>query len=300
MAACQIPPAHELKQNLFRAPAAPAGRDQADLGLAALAKGDEAAAQVHILQALHEDPRDVYALLGSGLLYEATGDETKAAAAYQEIVALNPPSSVKVALWPGLAKRPVADVAAERLTRLTRGPLKRAGDADGTGKGQGGYENVLARFTTLDTLHRTGMMTGDEYAHRRAANRGALLPLTTARPAAGLDRPAPPTATFRDRLDAISAALRRGAISMDQHAAERVAILNGVMPASPSRLAPPADPPYDLEQAERAYDRLDAARRANLISNAEYRAERRAIGRSLAQAPAGSPAGPRPLSLVRR
>jgi Tfp pilus assembly protein PilF len=52
--------------------------DLAELGIAELAKGNYVTAEGHFQQALRKNGKDVHALLGAGILYQNTGQLTKA------------------------------------------------------------------------------------------------------------------------------------------------------------------------------------------------------------------------------
>src|SRR5262245_44649933 len=52
-------------------------KEDADLGIAALAKGDNLKAEAAFNQALGKDPKNVDALLGLAMVYQTTGRSTK-------------------------------------------------------------------------------------------------------------------------------------------------------------------------------------------------------------------------------
>jgi hypothetical protein len=154
-----------------------------------------------------------------------------------------------------------------------------------------GFSNVdrhiISRFSTIRTLRDQGLLTPDEFNARRQANIGALLPLTSAPPAAGLDRPVPTTDQVTQRLQAIGQALAMRAISVSQHSAERSMILDALMPAAPIVIANPAPPPQGLMAAADMVRRLEMLRDAGFISSDEYARERAAVeGSMLPPAPA--------------
>ena len=91
---------------------------------------------------------------------------------------------------------------------------------------------VLERFTTLARLRDAGLISPAEYAERRGANLGALMPLTGPAPSAALTRPAPPAEDVIGRLRTIGAFRAAGALSDAEFAAERIAILDALMPAT--------------------------------------------------------------------
>ncbi|WP_051013668.1 hypothetical protein [Pararhodospirillum photometricum] len=84
-----------------------------------------------------------------------------------------------------------------------------------------------------------------------------------------------------DRLRTLRAALADGALTQEQFAAERLAILDALLPAQPrerARLMPPPTLPAEGQVAE---DRVRAMRAAGLVSPADLGAETAAIQRSL-------------------
>ncbi len=141
----------------------------------------------------------------------------------------------------------------------------------------GGDVSVISRFTTIRALRDQGMMTPDEYQARRQANIGALLPLSSPPPAAGLNRRVPSTEQVVARLKAIGRALELRAISVSQHSAERSMILDALMPSAPVVIANPGAPPQGLLEAADTVRRLEMLRDSGFISSDEYARERAAV-----------------------
>lgn len=137
--------------------------------------------------------------------------------------------------------------------------------------------NIVSRFKTLIALRDQGLITIEEYNTRRQANIGALLPLTSPPPAAGLDRPVPGTDQISGRLRAIGRGLEMRAISVAQHSAERSMILDAMMPAAPVSVANPGQPPQGLLQAADRVRWLEQLKEQGLITSDEYTRERTAI-----------------------
>ncbi|HBC07317.1 MAG TPA: hypothetical protein DC046_06995, partial [Rhodospirillaceae bacterium] len=163
----------------------------------------------------------------------------------------------------------------------------------------GGDQNMISRFSTMRALKDQGLVTPQEYATRRQANVGALLPLTSPPSSAGLDRPVPTTEQISGRLRAIGRALELRAISVSQHAAERNMILDALMPAAPVRLVNPAPPPQGLLEAADMVRRLEQLRDSGYISSDEYTRERAAIEKAMQpEAPKMVSAQAAPTSLV--
>jgi len=304
--------------------------DQAELGLAELAKGNYVTAEGFFQRALKANPRDIHALLGSGILYQNTGQLVKAREMYEAVLAIRPDDSEQFVVWNQLTTRPASQVASVNLSLLETGgtaqasmpstmsgiPVGAAPQGDvmlgrsstevastpmamntptsasastmespsAIGGFHGGDANVMSRFATLKALRDQGLITQDEYVQRRQSSIGALLPLTSPQPAAGLDRPVPTTEQISARLHAIGRALEMRAISVSQHAAERNMILDAMMPSAPVMVAEPTAPPRGLMEGADAIRRLEKLRDAGYITADEYTRERQAIELSVQSA----------------
>ena len=304
--------------------------DEAELGLAELAKGNFGLGELHFNTALRKNPRDVHALVGLGILYQNTGQATKARQMYEAILAIRPEENEQLLVWTGLSARPISEIASVNLSLLESvgvlgGMSAEAGAApagitpegaaaarvsgasqvsaltarvptrpEGRATAAAGAmlpamsapdSNVVSRFKTMIALRDQGLITPDEFSVRRQANIGALLPLTSPPPAAGLDRPVPGTEQISGRLRAIGRALEMRAITISQHGAERAMILDALMPAAPSVVANPGAPPQGLMAAADAVRRLEVLNQEALIGTDEYTRERTAIERSMQPEP---------------
>ncbi len=145
--------------------------------------------------------------------------------------------------------------------------------------------NIVSRFETMIALRDQGLLTREEFNVRRQANIGALLPLTSPPPAAGLDRPVPNTEQISGRLRAIGRGLEMRAITIAQHTAERSMILDALMPAAPVSVANPGMPPQGLLEAADGVRWLEHLQEQRLISADEYARERGAIEQAMQPAP---------------
>ncbi|MBT3551548.1 MAG: hypothetical protein HOO19_04440 [Rhodospirillaceae bacterium] len=308
-------------------------------GLGKLAKGELLAAQALFDRALQQNPRDVHALLGKGLVFQQTGQLVQARAAFEAVLALRPGDAQKMLVLSNPAPASVREIASVNLGLLhNRGvpssltgatppapqigapppgiPGAAAQPSFGTppplgqnrqvapqidvrqtapggapiGPFTGPFTNVVSRFQTLESLRGQGLITPDEYNQRRALNKGALLPLTGPPPATGLDRSVPSTEQIAQRLRAIRRALELRAITVRQHGAERLMIVDGLMPLKPRQRLNPAPPPKGLMAAADAVRRIEALQEMKLVSSDEYTKERAAIESSLR--PAGSTPAP--------
>ncbi len=311
----------------------PFGQNQeAELGIAELAKGNYITAEAHFKKALRRNTRDIDALIGAGILYQNTGQLTKARQMYESVLALRPDESKQFVVWSDISTRPASQIASVNLSLLDSGgvtptmqsPLAKpsagvsvrgapSGSAmlgrtatpsapspamgvmgnDAAMGFSGKDANIMSRYSTLKALRDQGLITPDEFGARRRTNAGALLPLTSPPPAAGLDRPVPSTEQIAGRLRAIGRALEMRAISVAQHSAERTMILDALMPSAPVVVANPALPPKGLMEAADSVRRLEKLRNEGFISSDEYARERQAI--ELAMRPA-SPVAAKPMA----
>ena len=305
------------------------GNDYAEIGMAELGKGNHITAEGHFQKALKENPKDIHALLGLGMLYQNTGQATKSREMYEAVLALRPDEKEQFVVWKNLSTRPLSEIASVNLALLESG-----GVVSGLGRGAAGNEpaaytpgdvarnrpvvsgvaspsamvgpdaagvatavtgladadaNILSRFETLRALRDQSLITQEEYAVRRQANIGALVPLTSPPPAAGLDRPVPSTAQISGRLRAIGRALEMRAISVGQHSSERSMILDAMMPSAPVVVANPSIPPRGLLQAADSVRRLEQLRDTGFITPDEYNRERASIEKAMQPTPPPMP-----------
>ena len=296
--------------------------NQAELGVAELAKGNYVTAEGLFLKALKVNSRDIDALIGSGILYQNTGQLTKARQMYEAILALRPDDSHQFIVWNKLTTRPTAQIASINLSLLETGgmidntpmiPMPISGEIPTpvaqtrlpvsgvpttlamlgrpqqvnstpiapAGTFAGEDKNTMSRFSTLRALKEQRLLTETEYNQRRLTNIGALLPLTSPPPAAGLERSVPTSEQISGRLRAIGRALEMRAISVSQHAAEREMILDALMPSAPVVVANPGAPPRELMQAADSVRRLEKLKNVGFIDANEYDRERQAIELSM-------------------
>ena len=271
--------------------------DEAELGIAELAKGNFVTAESHFQRALQANPKDVDALLGAGILYQNTGQITKSRQMYEAVLALRPEESQQFVVWNNLATRPASQIASVNLSLLDSGEVPsavRLGQAPAgfpgapttvsaspTGRApaasfgapppmasaqpqqamatpgmpvttmdsfSGGDQNVISRFSTMRALKDQGLVTPQEYATRRQANVGALLPLTSP---VRLVNPAPPPQGLMEAADMVRRLeqLRdSGYISSDEYTRERAAIEKAMQPEAPKMVSAQAAPTSLVEK----------------------------------------------------
>jgi tetratricopeptide (TPR) repeat protein len=269
---------------------------EADAALAAFAKGDVVTAESWATRALQQNPDNPYALLIRAKLADRAGQRGIAREAYERILALNPRATIDPApLDTTSTPRPLVDIAAERLAVLppdvvapgmarvpgVSGPRfleNLANTVVGTALDRDqAWQTISSRFETLELLQADGLVTADEYQARRSVNLGALLPVTQPPPSSGLTRPAPRATAIATRLKDIATTYEGGAMSARQHAEERRAILDALLPADPrERMRDPLRP-ITRDAAAQISMRMEDALRRDLISPEEYEAERAAM-----------------------
>lgn len=111
--------------------------DLAELGLAELAKGNHVAADNYFQKALKINPKDPHALLGAGMLYQQTGQTTKAREMYESVLALRPRDSDRLVSL-SESPKPISDLANAGLAQIEGRPSTAALAAEPPAAGVGG------------------------------------------------------------------------------------------------------------------------------------------------------------------
>ncbi len=294
-----------------RTPQPVASTPFSEQGIGKLAKGELLQAQALFDQALQNNPRDVHALLGKGLVFQQTGQLTQARAAYEAVLALRPGPSEKLIVFNNLQPQSVQELAGLNLALLQSQGVSSSltgEQADPNAGQQPGMmaparppatmaqpmspnmsraapavaldetdSNIVERFETLAKLRDEGLVTHDEYNARRQANIGALLNYTMPPGGAGLDRAVPSATQITQRLRAIGRALELRAITVRQHSAERTMIVDGLMPANPPNRANQKPLPKSLLDAAAELRRVETLQERGLITPEEAAKEKDAI-----------------------
>ncbi len=113
--------------------------DEAELGIAELAKGNYVTAEGHFQRALKRNPKDIHALLGAGILYHNTGQLTKAREMYEAVLAIRPDESQQFVVWSNISTRPASQIASVNLSLLDSGGVTSA-----LGSGTPGQESAFS------------------------------------------------------------------------------------------------------------------------------------------------------------
>lgn len=263
--------------------------------MTAYVKGDYMRAEQAMQDALRRNPKDPYAILVGGLVYEATGRGDVARMYYNSLISLQPEATASIGSDTG-QPMPVVEIARRHLARLdgkaSAAPAIRSepfaiptGMTPSTASviaSRDGAEQIITRFRALKSLADQGLITPEEYSQRRRTNLGALLPLTGGGlPGADLDRPAPGDKEVAQRLQAIGQSMEVKAISAGEYATEREMILEGVLPAKPSKREAAKPAPATVMAAADAVGRLERMREAGVISADEMAKEREAVMRAV-------------------
>ncbi len=141
-----------------------------DRGLAELVKGNYLPAEALFDQALDADPHNVYALLGKAMIYQNTGQVTRARSLYEAVLAQRPDETMNVIVWTDSTPHNVAEVASVNLSMIDSGGVvgnmatgaagvdkpAQMGGEPGQGAGGGNY-GYLAPSKGTSALRQTDM-----------------------------------------------------------------------------------------------------------------------------------------------
>ena len=231
--------------------------DEAELGLAEMAKGNYLPAEIHFKTALRRDSKDVQALLGLGVLYQHTGQTTKAREMYEAILAIRPDRSVQVAVWNDLSPKPVADIASVNLALLeSGGVLGSMEEAAPAGRSQFALAPSSADQALAAPPAMSDMPSGTAMAGRVAPTRAAA-----AMPNAGtVPMLAGGDANVVSRFGILTALRDQGLITPDEFKTRRQANIGSLLPLTSPPPAAGLDRP--VPSAEQVSGRLRAIGRA--------------------------------------
>ena len=276
--------------------------------MASFDKGDLSLAEEQANNALERDHRDPYAMLTLAAIYRQTGRPGLARRYYRSLISFNPQDPVAVktngiqqwytvgalariqlaemdnAVLPGNTNvispsiSPATPLAPMAPPISVEPPSPLPPPSHESQSDNADDLAVVQRFLTLRQLLDAGLITRDEYDQRRTANLGALLPYSTAAlPARDLKRPAPPPNQVMDRLRSLAEAFQKKAITAEDQSAERVTVLDALLPLAVRQPENPPPPITSRSQAAQMLDRLEKIRARSLITESEANHERMAI-----------------------
>ncbi|MBF0325428.1 MAG: SPOR domain-containing protein [Alphaproteobacteria bacterium] len=135
------------------------------------------------------------------------------------------------------------------------------------------------RFLALKHLGQDGLIGLEDVIQRRAANLGALLPITVPTPpAAGLDRPTAPPSSLVKRFNHLFNTAKG---TPETRRAERGFLLDAMMPGAKAPRTTLAAP-IDMAQARAGLARLDRLKQTGLITRSEQEGEAQALQKMIA------------------
>ncbi len=246
--------------------------DEAELGIAELAKGNYVTAEGHFQKALKRNPKDIHALLGAGILYHNTGQITKAREMYEAVLAIRPDESVQFVVWNNISTRPASQIASVNLSLLDSGGIPGA-LSSAPGGPSAAAPKVSAAPSTSALLGRPP--TAASPAPRPPVPApGAAAPMT----GPSIGKFAGGDANVVSRFATIRALRDQGLITQQEFNARRRANLGALLPLS----APPPSAGLDrpVPSTEQITGRLRAIGRAlemRAISVTQHAAERNMI-----------------------
>ena len=264
--------------------------------MAALSKGDFNRAEELGNETIRRNPKDPYAILTLGVVYENTARPELARQYFEVLASMNPQATAMVGVGPTAERRTIADIAAQHLTLLGgKGKAMRSEPTapSSADLGMSDDANVIIRFQTLQRLLDEGLITRDEYNERRGANLGALLPYSAPSPATGVGRPAPGSEQLVMRLRYLALAYEEKSITAREQVAERGVILDALLPTRSAKRADPPPPVTDQLQVAASVGRLEKLRAANVITVTELNREKAVVFQKLQASVAATEAAAR-------
>ena len=142
-------------------------------------------------------------------------------------------------------------------------------------------KNMISRFLIMNEMAEKDMITQQEFLAARAANIGALLPLTNQGPAFGIDRPVPSPDLIIERINSLRDAMEARAISPQEFSAERNLIVEAILPPNPRLRMQNKAPSKDILSAAKDLRKLEVISELKLITDKEKAAEKAAIEKNL-------------------
>jgi len=241
--------------------------EDAERGIAALAKGNYVSAEGHFKSALRRNPKDVHALLGAGILYQNTGQLTKAREMYEAVLAIRPDESIQFVVWNNVTTRPASQIASVNLSLLDSGNVSTAMTMPS------GAAAAPKPIMTPSRKISAAPMTSPMLGRPAVPAPGAALPEM---PAVG--KFAGGDANVISRFATIRALRDQGLITQQEFNARRRANIGALLPLS----APPPSAGLDrpVPSTEQITGRLRAIGRAlemRAISVTQHAAERNMI-----------------------
>jgi len=267
----------------FTANGGPAQNNEAELGIAELAKGDSVRALGHFEKALKANPNDVHALFGMAMMYQNTGQPSRARLFYEPILTMRPAPMDEILIWADKQTYPIVDVAQVNLQLLQNGGM--AG-GPGTPMGQ------MASPSAAPMMQQPGVQQGLAQPQSQLYMQPKLSPQA---PVAAEPMFQNADLNIVARFKAMRALLNEGLITEDEFVRRRQVNLGALLPMT----APPAATGMDrpVPAVDQISGRLRAISRAlemRALSPAQHTAERTMILDALMPAQPAAVSNPAP------
>jgi tetratricopeptide (TPR) repeat protein len=263
----------------------------ADAAFAAMVRGDFGKAEKEVETALKSDPKNPYALLAAGILYQNTNRPVKAREMYEELLALRPNKMATVGGWDLQRVAPISEIAAANM-RNVDAALGRSGSWQMTSA----YAPTAAVPAPQGAAAATLSPVVPPSAVPVAAPRGAVqaVPMAGAAgtPVAAMDAR---TQAIADRFLVMQKLRDEQLISPEEYRVRRVANAGALLPLTEPPPAKGLDRP--VPALEQLVDRLRALQQAlqtRAITPREHAMERELILDALLPAKPESLAAPEP------
>jgi len=240
----------------------------ADQALAALARGDFGKAEQDVEAALKRDPRNPYALLAGGILYQNTNRPVRARAMYEELLSLRPNKMAAVGGWDRMQVQPITEIAAANMRRVD-------GELNRTGAWQPASPYAAAPAAASGLAPVVAPPAVEPVAAPRGAVQSMPLAADAARPVQGLDAR---TRAIADRFLVLRKLRDEELITPAEYQARRTANIGALLPLTESPPAKGLERPVPaLDQVVDRLKSLQQALQTRAITPREHAMERELI-----------------------
>ncbi len=261
----------------------------ADMAFAAMARGDFGKAEQEVEAALARDPKNPYALMAGGLLYQNTNRPVKARAMYEELLAQRPNKMATVGGWDVLRVAPLSEIADANMRRVDA-DLRRSG----SWQAAPAYAATPALAPSAPSSGLSPVVPPAPSSAAIAAPRGGVqaMPVAGAE-AAPVQSMDAHTRAIADRFLVLQKLRDEQLISPEEYRARRVANIGALLPLTESPPAKGLDRPVPaLDQLVERLRALHQALQTRAITPREHTMERELILDALLPAKPESLAAP--------
>ncbi len=261
-----------LDPDTWKIPVSRTDNNYAELGLAELSKGNNVEAQGYFERALKSNPQDVHALYGLGVMYQNSGQPTRARQLYESIVAMQPRPQERIMVWADKRTQPIVDLASVNMHLLDSNPAASAGQSFG---------NALMQPSQPEPM-QPSMGVGSNA--NGSPGGGVMMPMRPTVKSPSLDMTPPPQMVSEAdtnivaRFETLRVLMEQGLMTQDEFLVRRRTNVGALLPLTSQPPATGLDRP--VPAAEQISSRLHAIGRAlemRALSPAQHTAERSMI-----------------------